>query len=167
MDNDNYLDQLNKFFKLKKQYNSRIDKLKKPIISNTNLTNKERQLELKKIQPKCINCNQIGGTIFSLENNKFRAYCGNVVNPCSLNINIERKKKQLINEKVDEYIQNIKKLKQEIIKIKLDFIFEFISEQESVAKFNETKIKINTITRKIFIIVHGENIQIYLKVKNF
>ena len=146
--NDIYIENLNNYFKLKQSYEEKINNEKQIIINNNNLTMKEKQLKFQQYKKKCINCKQFGGTYFTITDNTFKAFCGNTTNPCDLNIIIKRQTKKLLSELLQEYIINLEKLKSDIIITKLNFIFSYDSEEQSVGKFNELKKKLNSTAEK-------------------
>lgn len=141
-----YLDEINNYFKLKESYNDKLNQEKQKIINNKDLTAKEKRQKFHQYKKKCINCKQLGGTIFTQKDNIFKAYCGNTAKPCNLNISINREQKILIDEKLIEYIKTINSIKKQIILTKLDYVFNYISEDESIVKFNELKTNLNDIT---------------------
>ena len=49
-------------------------------------------------------------------------------------------------EKLIEYIKTINSIKKQIILTKLDYVFNYTSEDESIVKFNELKTNLNDIT---------------------
>tara|TARA_Y100000591_G_scaffold302657_1_gene297914 strand:- start:1381 stop:2133 length:753 start_codon:yes stop_codon:yes gene_type:complete len=161
MTDKNYSEELNQYFKLKNNYYEKINSEKQAIINNKQLTKKEKQQKFTQTTKRCINCKQIGGTNFTNENNVFRAYCGNTKSPCKLNINIKRQQKVLIPEKIREYIYEINSLKSRIILLKLDFVFNFISEEKSIQTFSELKEKLTQISNK-YIEIYDK----YLNIKN-
>ena len=87
---------LNEYYKLKRVFEDELDNYKKKIMDMTHLSNKEKRAEFLKLKPKCINCKKPSkqGTLFSvsrIENSTYRVLkcsCGNLVNPCPLNIEI-------------------------------------------------------------------------------
>ena len=141
-----YLDEVNNYFKLKESYNDKLNQEKQKIINNKDLTAKEKRQKFHQYKKKCINCKQLGGTIFTQKDNIFKAYCGNTAKPCNLNISINREQKILIDEKLIEYIKTINSIKKQIILTKLDYVFNYTSEDESIVKFNELKTNLNDIT---------------------
>ena len=141
-----YLDEVNNYFKLKESYNDKLNQEKQKIINNKDLTAKEKRQKFHQYKKKCINCKQFGGTIFTQKDNIFKAYCGNTAKPCNLNISINREQKILIDEKLIEYITTINSIKKQIILTKLDYVFNYTSEDESIVKFNELKTNLNDIT---------------------
>lgn len=161
MTDKNYSEELNQYFKLKNNYYEKINSEKQAIINNKELTKKEKQQKFTQTTKRCINCKQTGGTNFTNENNVFRAYCGNTKSPCKLNINIKRQQKVLIPEKIREYIYEINSLKSRIILLKLDFVFNFISEEKSIQTFSELKEKLTQISNK-YIEIYDK----YLNIKN-
>ena len=143
MELNEYETNLEKFFKLKKKYYDKIDREKQKIISNNDLTRKEKRLKFNQVALKCINCKNIGGTIFETKKDYFRVVCGNTENPCSLNINFKRLTSQLVDENLIKYIEIISDLKEKIIKIKLDYLLGFITEEESIIQFTTAKKELN------------------------
>jgi hypothetical protein len=150
------------FYKLKGQYEYFINMEKKEIIKNTALSWREKRRLFKRYKPKCINCKRGVGTVFSVgkqsvnlgedatettesDNRILRAYCGDRLNPCPLNIEITS---NLFNTKqyLNEEEENLMNDKTEVIKYKNDLLFGYLSEQEVVDKFEELKEKIKSET---------------------
>jgi hypothetical protein len=157
------------FYKLKNQYEYAIDEEKKKIIKLKDLSWREKRREYKRYKPKCINCRRAVGTVFSVgkqlplsksgegvnedvnidntENDSriLRAYCGDRLNPCPLNIDITSNlfnTKEYLNEDEENLIND----KSEVIKYKNDLLFGYLSEEEVVDKFEELKEKIKSET---------------------
>ncbi len=139
MDLNEYQQNLDKFFKLKNKYYEKINREKQKLISNTDLSKKEKRLQFMETVNKCINCKNKGGTIFEMHKDYYKITCGNTENPCNLNIYFKRQQKELLNESILEYIKIISDIKNNIIKIKLDYILGFITEEESIIKFTSLK----------------------------
>lgn len=154
------------FYKLKGQYEYFIGMEKKSIIKNTALSWREKRRMFKRFKPKCINCKRAVGTVFSVgkqltksnegedadagettesDNRILRAYCGDRLNPCPLNIDITS---NLFNTKqyLNEEETNLNDDKTEVIKYKNDLLFGYLSENEVVDKFEELKEKIKSET---------------------
>ena len=83
---------LNDFYKLKRQYEDQIQKEISKLRKNTILTTKEKHDKFKQLKLKCVNCGKSGGTIFKLEDSILSAICGNVENPCNLDIKLQKAK---------------------------------------------------------------------------
>uniref|UniRef100_A0A6C0EFV2 Uncharacterized protein n=1 Tax=viral metagenome TaxID=1070528 RepID=A0A6C0EFV2_9ZZZZ len=148
------------FYKLKNQYQYSIDEEKKNLIKIKELSWREKRREYKRYKPKCINCKRAVGTVFSVGKNSsnsstenetesdvriLRAYCGDRLNPCPLNIEITS---NIFNTK--EYLNdeenNLTNDKTDVIKYKNDLLFGYLSENEVVDKFEELKEQIKSET---------------------
>ena len=153
-------DALYMFYKLKGQYEYFIGLEKKSIIKSKVLSWREKRRMFKRYKPKCINCKRAVGTVFSVgkqstkssedDNDQndariLRAYCGDRLNPCPLNIEISS---NLFNTKqyLNEEETNLNDDKTEVIKYKNDLLFGYLSENEVVDKFEELKEKIKSET---------------------
>lgn len=139
-----YKDAFNEYIKLKSSYEQRKDKEINKISKNPNLSKKDKSNEFMKIN-KCINCNKLGGTIFTQKDNMLIAYCGNS-QPCKLNIQLQRSKHTNIVNKIDELNSIIIKNKQDIVKTKLDYLFGYTNQETTVEIFNELKNKLSSVT---------------------
>lgn len=133
LDIDNYLEKYRQYYELKKKY----DDYTKKLISSCKDKSKTN------ITYKCINCKQIGGTIFENKKDYFKVICGNTSTPCELNIDIKKFKITNIKDKINEIQNNINNFKQEIILLKLDYMFDYIDDNESIKKFEKLKINLN------------------------
>ena len=87
---DLYKEAFDAYYSLKRQYDNQVERQKRKIIANTNMSLREKQNAIKNIDVKCINCKKSGGTIFKHDGKRLSAVCGNVEDPCSLHIDIER-----------------------------------------------------------------------------
>tara|TARA_B100000508_G_scaffold112335_1_gene90706 strand:- start:99 stop:935 length:837 start_codon:yes stop_codon:yes gene_type:complete len=139
---------MNEYYKLKTSYEEKIRTAKLAIRNKT--TNKKGDLITEQVKkrlnrnhiPKCISCNKAVGTIFSNSNGKLIAKCGanndafkKNNTPCSLNIEIN--KGSIITSKLgyDDVLYNKNLSINSIIKLKLDLLFKYISEEETLEKF--------------------------------
>lgn len=139
MNLNEYEQNLDKFYKLKSEYTMRMDREKMRILSNKELSRKEKRLKFNETAVKCINCGRRGGTVFEIKQDQFRVICGNTDSPCSLNINFQRQKRDLVDKKVVEYINILSSLKEQIIRIKLEYLMGFISKEDSIVQFTTVK----------------------------
>ena len=65
-----------------KDYKKKIKKLSLP--------EKHAKVANFKSKMKCVRCKKIGGTIFTIKGNNLGAKCGNISDPCDLNLVIEK-----------------------------------------------------------------------------
>lgn len=139
-----YYEKVYKYYSLKKKYHDQ-----KQLIINK-ILNTDQDIYLKKqlyskIQFKCINCGKLGGTIFNESKQQFRAVCGNTSDPCDLNITIEKKLVDLVPKLLENSLININNKKSGMIKMKLDFLFNYVSEEDVVSNFDLIKEELNNL----------------------
>tara|TARA_A100001015_G_C15040444_1_gene739258 strand:+ start:2894 stop:3778 length:885 start_codon:yes stop_codon:yes gene_type:complete len=142
--------EIDNFYKLKAKYNERLSKIKQNIKNKETLTKKDKQMEFKNTQFKCINCNKPGGTLFEIKNNKLRAICG-ATNKCDLNINIDKNTYYNIRDEKTNVEEQINLIKTDIIKTKLDFLFNYIEESEVIKEFNVQKEDLSIFSKGLVV----------------
>ena len=133
---------ISNYYKLKFQYESKIQDFKTKILGNTSLTKKEKRSRFSKFVHKCIICKRNGGSIFSNKNRILKAVCG-ASPPCKLNIEIEHGEYTSRENAVKILSENFEKLKTSIIRTKLDLLFNYIDESSAVKNFEEKKKELN------------------------
>lgn len=97
-----YLEYLDKYFKLKNKY----------------------MKSIKKGKSKCIKCGENGGTLFSSKNNKYTAFC-NASNPCGLHLELYRGDFILSMNALYDYKEILEKSKDYIIMLHNDEKFGY------------------------------------------
>lgn len=140
-------DAINEYYKLKEKYNTKLQKRRQrlisdPIINWGSLSAQQKARRLAIIKPACILCNQEGGTIFSEANGSLKAICGNISQPCGLHIEVERGKYESLEKLMNESLEEVRATKDEIIRMKLDVLFQFITEEEVMSKFDGIQHKL-------------------------
>ena len=133
------ISQINDYYKLKQKYNNSIQKQKNKIIKNPELSLKDKRDHVKLLKKQCINCKKEGGTIFSKDNYILRAVCGNTQNPCKLNISINTGDYEDIRTAKQLCIKDTEEIKTQIIRIKLDLLFNYVDEATSIKLFEKAK----------------------------
>ena len=81
---------LNRYYKLKGEYDKIRRKAVRNIADNQLLSSTEKHEKYIAEKKKCIVCGKSGGTIFRQEGTILTAKCGNEENPCRLNIQLQR-----------------------------------------------------------------------------
>jgi len=135
------IEAINEFYRLKDKYEtSYYEKYVKPII-RSNKSKREKRVEYSKLpKHECINCKRNVGTIFRINVNKekflrvFKAKCGDIYEPCPLNIEINFSSREPMDEHIKEGLTNIESIKLKIIKEKNNSLF---FNQNVVNEFNE------------------------------
>ena len=151
-------DALNEYFNLKTEFENENNIIKQKIMNHPVNSNKEKRIEYLKLKPKCINCREPSriGTIFSNSfseadyifdsHRTLKASCGNLENPCNLNIIINLGR----YEKIDDLMSNIRNeiinYKNDIINDKNKILFGLIKTETAIANFELNKEMIKEYT---------------------
>ena len=138
-----FSESLNKYYKLKKEYEDDFKKSKNAIIKTEGWSWKEKRRQFVKLKPKCVNCKRPVGSLFYVEVDKHEriaiAKCGDKTNPCPLNIVINLGMVlDLENEMINDE-KTIATTKKNIIIDKNDLLFGYINSQQAVQKFDRIK----------------------------
>jgi len=151
-----YYEALTKYYVYKKKYDEKILNIKKTI--GKLKLNKEDKINLylkKKSAMTCLKCKKVGGMIFEDNNRVLKATCGSA-QPCDLNIEIHKNRSVYLPDKLDELINLANKHKKNIVKIKLNMLFELEDEDVSIKNFNDIKVELTTLMEDI------KNIKLYM-----
>ena len=146
-------DGINDFYKLKRDYESAIDKEVKKLDKGLSIHEKRR--EFKKLKPKCIECNRPVGTLFSIKYDKdqdgriLSAVCGDRVDPCNLNINIFTGYTETYPEIIKSLENDIKTIKNQIIVDKNKLLFGFINTEQALENFDSYTVLIGEKTERL------------------
>jgi len=134
--NKTYVDALNEYFKMKASYEKDLNKAKRTAYEKAP-TKKMGRNSAKAVKVPCVKCKRPVGTQFLIKNNKYVAICGDTRNPCNLDIQIYNGMFSRYQEFMQEYKTEIEVAKQKIICDKLDVLFSYISEEQSIAEFKK------------------------------
>jgi hypothetical protein len=149
---------INEFFKLKSKFEESNEIQKKRILDNQSLSKKEKRREFLSLKPKCINCEQPSkvGTFFSITYHPsdkkidkyriFKSSCGNLANPCNLNIEINVGVYESIDKLANLIQSYIIETKNEIIKDKNNLLFGLETTENAIELFESNKDYINEFT---------------------
>ena len=160
---EKFIEGLNKYYKLKNEYQETIQNEKKNIIAKMKgFSLKEKRIEFKKLKPKCVNCKRPVGSIFitkvSDDNERqLVAMCGDRVQPCPFNINIHLGYTiDCVDERMNDQ-KEISEYKKKIIMEKNDLLFGYITSQQAVANFESMKKKLESTISNYEFISHFYN----------
>jgi hypothetical protein len=124
------IEAINEFYRLKDKYEtSYYDKYVKQILKSKK-SKKEKRVEYSRLpKHECINCKRNVGTIFTITydfndlTRKFISKCGDLTDPCPLDIQISYSIRELFDKLIFEGLNNIENLKLDIIKQKNNALF--------------------------------------------
>jgi hypothetical protein len=133
--NIDYIEALHDYFKLKTKYETDFH-LQKKTAYKSGTTKKSKRKLVSRVIPKCINCNNSGGTLFENRDQIYYAKCISKT-PCNLNIQIENgicyntlSTLALEKNELDE-------IKSKMITQKLNHIFNYADEKTTMKLFKE------------------------------
>ena len=135
------------FYSLKEKYNSALEKRRQRLINDPamnwkTLSAQQKARRLAMIKPMCIVCKQDGGSVFTDTDGKLKAICGNISQPCGFHIEVSRGKYISLETLMNESLEEVRTTKDEIIRMKLDLLFQFINEDELLAQFDAVQHKL-------------------------
>ena len=136
------------YYKLKQKYEKKLEKQRENLLKNEQGLSswKERRRLYKKLNIKCINCTKRGGTIFSNNQGVLTAVCGNKEQPCDLNIEISKGLYGNIRNISYSNTKKIYELKLQIISVKLDYLFGYLSQEKTVELFDPLRAELAKLT---------------------
>ena len=140
-----YVDALNEYYGYKHRYDQRFEEDKHAVKHSDmlNLSQKRAKIARIKRNRKCVSCGQSGGTHFTDEDGVLRAQCGNRSQPCSLRIEIVKGKFMNLEELANQSLMTADILKDQIIKTKLDLLFNYSTEEEALRQFEELRASLD------------------------
>jgi hypothetical protein len=127
---------INKYYKLKNEYETGILKKKQSLINNKKLSRKERKQLYNKFAPKCIICGCEGGTKFRSYKNEnqariLEAYC-KCSTKCNLKINLNLGSYNIIGKSIGNINEELNQLKKKIIIHKNETLFGIVKEDTDI-----------------------------------
>ena len=152
-------DAINEYYKLKDKYEtSYYEKYIKPIIKAKNKSKREKRVEFSKLpKAECINCKRNVGSIFSTVDNIFNktfiVKCGDIKDPCPLNINIMSSKHVTYENEILTQEKDINRLKVNIIKEKYNIMFGYTEEATGINNFTDMSNELKDDTLLIGIVI--------------
>jgi len=140
-------DAIHGYYSLKEKYNTALEKRRQrlindPVINWKSLSAQQKARRLALIKPACIVCKQEGGSVFTETDGKLKAICGNISQPCGFHIEVSRGKYISLETLMNESLEEVRATKDEIIRMKLDLLFQFISEDELLEQFDAVQLKL-------------------------
>jgi len=91
----------------------------------------------KNKKPNCVNCNRNVGSKFFKKDQHYMAICGDETSPCDLQIDIYMGEYTTMDEMMSVFKESAEGLKVNIIKQKLDTLFNYTSEEASIENFKQ------------------------------
>lgn len=132
----NYIDSLSVYYRAKKEYEDRLLKKRRTAYQKAPTKKMGRKAAMA-VKPTCIYCNRPVGTRFYTDSTGHYAVCGDKVAPCGLNVKLVRGAFNMKEQMLYMFKEDVDKEKENIIKHKLDTLFNYYSDEAAVKKFKE------------------------------
>lgn len=146
-DKNELLNIINEYYQLKAKYQSKINEEKNRIRKNMDSRN-DKMVEYRKYRFKCINCGKEGKMNFERMKNQLKVVCPNEENPCDLKINVKCDLVNNFQEYNNYLIENLEEIKEDIIKKKLDLLYNLENEDVVLQEFERLKTELNEFKKK-------------------
>ena len=146
-----FMESLNTYFEMKTEYQRKVYEMKKQVFNKAK-SKKAAKKMMAELKPKCINCDRPVGSLFTNEGRNYLARCGDPKNPCNLDIKIFAGEYGLLDIFLNTFQREIQDTKEEIIKQKLDTLFNYIGEREAITLFKkklEEYTEVNTFLKEL------------------
>ena len=138
---EQYFKALKIYFKLKEDYDRKLNKRKYAILSDDEYSAHKKRAKIQSIKIPCIGCKRPVRTIFSNADRKYSAVCGDRTKPCKLHISLQKGEIINLKEGIRDFKSELNDIENDIITTKLDLLFSFIDEEDMIESFEELKHK--------------------------
>jgi len=140
MEIENMNNMINEFYTLKAEHEDKMNEVKKRIRKNKAYkTKNDKMREIQNYKYKCIKCGREGKMNFEIGPNQLKVSCPVANNPCDLFININTDKVENYYNYYDKTKKTLEVFKEEIIRKKLDLLFDLESEDVILQEFERVK----------------------------
>lgn len=142
------------FYRAKLKYDKPVEKSIQ-LLANSNQSDKDKALEWRQTKFACIQCKNPVNTYFSNKNGHLVIKCGATqeavagYTPCSLDVDIPLKPTMLIDSVITTLVQSKQEYKEKIIKTKLDYIFKYVDEDQTMDQFDKYRDILEKVTQDL------------------
>tara|TARA_Y100000741_G_scaffold362778_1_gene349429 strand:- start:507 stop:1313 length:807 start_codon:yes stop_codon:yes gene_type:complete len=140
---------MDEYYKFKQKYDKKKASAITKIYNKTNKTIEKKRIDAKKYVPPCINCKRKVGSIFLNNNNLYTIKCGDVEEPCDLDFSASKVATINLEDIINNREKYIDRIRESIIRTKLDFLYKYDNEENTLSKFNKQKAELNTENQHI------------------
>lgn len=135
-----FVEALHKYFALKSKYEegARVSRMAaREAALKRGLGENQAKKMVVAIRPKCVNCKRRVGSVFKTREDRLLAYCGDANSPCALRIEIFKSRFESDDAFAESTRNVLLDTKDRIIRQKMDVLFNYASEEETVSKFKD------------------------------
>lgn len=131
-----YFTSLNTYYKLKTSYDENLFSLRKKAYEKRK-SKKQYRLLLKGIVGRCVYCNRNVGSVFIENDEMLIAHCGSTTDPCKFKIELKKGFYNDIRYIINQYKTGVIDTQTNIIKQKMDILFDYKNEKEVVDEYQQ------------------------------
>tara|TARA_A100001011_G_scaffold397818_1_gene500046 strand:- start:16 stop:852 length:837 start_codon:yes stop_codon:yes gene_type:complete len=133
---DDVFELIDKFYEYKSNYEDKYNNIKTKKDYKT-MDRKGKKAKLLNFKKKCINCGNVGGTFFSTKNHILECYCNaeKTSEKCKFHIKIQLGRINNVIQYKELIKENIEEIKADIMKLKLDLLFNLEKEDIVLREF--------------------------------
>ena len=144
---EEYLIAFNNFLKEKRKQDKKILDYKRRL--DPGLSKEEKKEKIRNFRPQCCKCKKRVGNIFINKGGILEIKCGSSDDPCDIKFRVEKPKIINLKQEIETLSALINKVKENIIKSKLDFLFKLKTEEVVTEDFNSLKEEYNNLNAKL------------------
>jgi hypothetical protein len=134
---------MDEYYKLKYTYEKKKSSALTKIYNKEDKTLEKKRFAAKKYVPPCVNCKRKVGSIFSNINKIYSIKCGDIEEPCDLNFSAAKDIIVNLEDIIVSREKHIDTIRETIIRTKLDYLFKYTNESETLSKFEKYKNEMN------------------------
>jgi len=139
----NYTQALNDFFKMKSKYEKKLHDLRRKAYDKAT-TKKMAKEAVNTVVAPCVKCKRPVGSLFSVSKDRYTVKCGDDKEPCSLDIQLFSGDYDTKYAAAEIFKNDVSNLQIEIIRNRLNNIFDYIDDATSKEIYNNKLIDYNT-----------------------
>lgn len=98
---------------------------------------------------KCFGCSRKVGSTFKYSDGIYYGLCGDTKQPCNMDIQIKRKQDRNVFQMIKDEMRTIEEIKQNIMELKVQYIFRFLNKEVLVQEFQKLKKMLKTSIHKL------------------
>jgi len=130
-----YLEALGEYFKMKTKYEEKSREMKRDIYEKNESKRAAKKI-IAKLKVPCVNCRRPVGTVFSIKDRHYLARCGDTnENTRCMDIDIFAGEYNNIRFSAGLFTEILEINRENIIRLKLDTLFQYITEDHSLKEF--------------------------------
>ena len=140
---DELNDMIEEFYTLKAKHESKINEERARIRKLKNASKNDKMREYKNVKWRCVKCGKSGKMNFEISKGQLKVSCPHVDDPCDLLINIKVNKVENYYNYYRDVKAGIEEIKEDIIRKKLDLLYDLENEDVVLEEFERVKGEFN------------------------